>query len=206
MNNLKYTTLLRSNKFNPHFLTGFCDAFTSINTKCNGIILIYPTYLAPRILNFIPFLDSILILEKFYLNNKKSARCLFTSSSNKNLSLVVWGTNLTSQVGTGRFIKQVSDMIALPSYQKSVIIGLLLSDGWLTIPVKNRKNARLGFKQSVSRATYLWFVFNRLSHYCSSYPQLTQGTRVDKILYGLQFLLVYYLVLLNYILYSMLIK
>lgn len=57
----------------------------------------------------------------------------------KNLSLVVWGTNLTSQVGTGRFIKQVSNMIALPSYQKSVIIGLLLSDGWLTIPVKNRK-------------------------------------------------------------------
>jgi hypothetical protein len=89
----------------------------------------------------------------------------------------VWGTNLTYQVGTGKFTKQVSDMIALPSYHKSVIIGLLLSDGWLTIPVKNRKNARLGFKQSVSRATYLWFVFNRLSHYCSNYPQLTQGIR-----------------------------
>jgi hypothetical protein len=89
MNNLKYTTRLRSNKFNPHFLTGFCDKFTSINTKCNGIILIYPTSLT---LNFRPFLDSILILEKFYLNffnNKKSARCLFTSSSNNNLSLVV---------------------------------------------------------------------------------------------------------------------
>jgi hypothetical protein len=82
----------------------------------------------------------------------------------------VWGINLTSQVGTGRFRKQVSNMIALPSYPKSVIIGLLLSDGWLTIPVKNRKFARLGFKHSVSRATYLWFLFNRLSHYCSSDP------------------------------------
>lgn len=82
----------------------------------------------------------------------------------------MWGINLTSQVGTGRFRKQVSNMIALPSYPKSVIIGLLLSDGWLTIPVKNRKFARLGFKHSVSRATYLWFLFNRLSHYCSSDP------------------------------------
>ena len=83
---MKYTTRLRSNKFNPHFITGFCVKFTSINTKCNGIILIYPTSLT---LIFIPFLDSILNLEKFYLNNKNSARCLFTSSSNKNLSLVV---------------------------------------------------------------------------------------------------------------------
>ena len=30
----------------------------------------------------------------------------------------MWGTNLTSQDGTGRIKKQVSDMIALPSYQK----------------------------------------------------------------------------------------
>jgi hypothetical protein len=32
-------------------------------------------------------------------------------------------------VGAGRFTKQVSDMIKLPLYQYSVIVGLLLSDG-----------------------------------------------------------------------------
>ena len=81
MNKFKYTTNAGggANIFNPNFVTGFCEKFTSINTKCNGIILIYPTSLT---LKFRPFLDSIFILEKFYLN-KNFARCLFTSSSNK---------------------------------------------------------------------------------------------------------------------------
>jgi hypothetical protein len=51
------------------------------------------------------------------------------STTNNNLSLVVWGTNLTSSVGMGRITKQESNMIRFPYYQKSVIIGLLLSDG-----------------------------------------------------------------------------
>lgn len=48
MNKLKYTTNAGggANIFNPNFVTGFCEKFTSINTKCNGIILIYPTALA----------------------------------------------------------------------------------------------------------------------------------------------------------------
>ena len=40
-----------------------------------------------------------------------------------NTSLVLWGTNLTSQVGYGRFTKQVSNMIKFPPYQRSVILG-----------------------------------------------------------------------------------
>jgi hypothetical protein len=63
---------------------------------------------------------------------KKSIRQFSTKSSNTNntnLSLVVLGTNLTSTVGTGRFTKQVSNMIKLAPFQKSVLIGLLLSDG-----------------------------------------------------------------------------
>ena len=44
-------------------------------------------------------------------------------------ALVVFGTNLTSTVGNGRLTKQVSEMIKLPSYQRGVVIGLLLSDG-----------------------------------------------------------------------------
>lgn len=33
----------------------------------------------------------------------------------------------------------------------------------------------------------MWFVFNELSHYCSSYPQLTKGIRAENLFYGLQF-------------------
>jgi hypothetical protein len=110
----------------------------------------------------------------------------FTDGSPK--ALVIWGTNLTSLVGCGRLTKQVSEMIKLPNYQKSIIIGLLLSDGWLTIATKTSKNARLGFKQSIANSNYLYFVFNKLSHYCSSYPSLVSGIRAGKRNYGLQFL------------------
>lgn len=51
------------------------------------------------------------------------------SCTNNQLSLVIFGTNLTSTVSTVKFTKQVSNMIKLPYYQKSIIIGLLLSDG-----------------------------------------------------------------------------
>ena len=61
-------------------------------------------------------------------------------------------------------------MFKLPQYQRSVIIGLLLSDGWLAYASKNNKNARLGFEQSYVRNEYVWSVYNVLSHYCSSLP------------------------------------
>jgi len=118
---------------------------------------------------------------------QKSIRQFSTKSSNTNntnLSLVIWGTNLTSTVGTGRFSKQVSNMIILAPYQYSVIIGLLLSDGWITF---DHKNARLGFKQSLDHSQYVLFVFNILSHYCSSSPRLTTGIRAGNRFYGLQF-------------------
>jgi NADH-ubiquinone oxidoreductase chain 6 len=70
-------------------------------------------------------------------------------------ALVVWGTNLGSTVGFGRLTRQVSNMIKLPSYQLSVIIGLLLSDGWLIFVTVANKNARLGFAQSGGHAQYL---------------------------------------------------
>jgi len=121
---------------------------------------------------------------------KKSIRQFSTKSSNTNdtnLNLVIWGTNLTSTVGTGRFTKQVSNMIILAPYQYSVIIGLLLSDGWLILASKTNKNARLGLKQSLDHASYVWFVFNILSHYCSSSPHRTTGIRAGKRYYGLEF-------------------
>jgi hypothetical protein len=61
-------------------------------------------------------------------------------------------------------------MVRLASYQYNVVIGLLLSDGWLTFASKTHKNARLGFKQSLSHSVYILFVFNILSHYCSTWP------------------------------------
>ena len=46
-------------------------------------------------------------------------------------------------------------MIQLPYYQKSVIIGLLLSDGWLYFPSATNKNARIEFRQSLDKFEYV---------------------------------------------------
>lgn len=108
----------------------------------------------------------------------------FTEASTK--SIVVFGTNLTSTVGIKFSLTQLA-MVRLAPYQYNVIIGLLLSDGWLTIASKSSKNARLGFSQSADHASYVWFVFNILSHYCSSSPALTTGIRAGNRFYGLQF-------------------
>ena len=109
----------------------------------------------------------------------------FTDASPK--SVVVWGSNLQSLVGTGKFTKQVSNMIVLAPYQYSVVIGLLLSDGWLIFASKTNKNARLGFAQSIANGGYFWFTFWSLSHYCSSYPLVRIRSRFGKQTIGLEF-------------------
>jgi len=84
-----------------------------------------------------------------------------------------------------KFTRTQLAMVQLAPYQKSVIIGLILSDGWLII--SNSKNARFGFKQALSNSAYVWFVFNILSHYCSSSPRLTSGIRAGKRFFSLEF-------------------
>ena len=88
--------------------------------------------------------------------------------------------NLTSGVGWGRHTKQERNMIAIPPYQYSVIVGLLLSDGWLIIPGTTHINPRLGFSQSLSHFKYIWFVFNALSHYCENLPVIRERKRAKK--------------------------
>jgi len=92
-------------------------------------------------------------------------------------SLVIWGSNLQSTVGEGKFTKIVSNMIKIPPYINSVIVGWILSDGWVIFASATNKNARLGFLQSLDRSGYVLFVFNKWSHYCSSNPHLTKRLR-----------------------------
>ena len=96
--------------------------------------------------------------------------------SSSETRLVVWGTNLSSSVGLGKFSKQVSNIIKIPPFHISVIVGLLLSDGWLIFGSKTNKDARLGFQQSLAHSGYFWSVFNVISHYCSSMPTFCYGS------------------------------
>lgn len=56
----------------------------------------------------------------------------------------------------------------------------------LYLIVQDPKMPFLWFKQSVSHFSYLWFVFNLLSHYCASYPFLVTGIRKKIKTFGLQ--------------------
>ena len=92
------------------------------------------------------------------------------NNTNKNMSLVVWGSNLYSTVGVRMTIKELK-VIALPILIRSIIVGLLLSDGYLIIK-GNSKNASFAITQSLSHFGYAYFIFEHLMHYCSRYPIL----------------------------------
>jgi|1185.fasta_scaffold123034_2 hypothetical protein len=100
--------------------------------------------------------------------------------------LVIFGSNLTSTVGV-KYNRTQLAMVKLPSHIQGIMVGLILSDGCLSFNVRWAKNALLKFSQSLAHFEYLWFVFNLLSHYCSSYPQLITATFAGKSFYGLQF-------------------
>ncbi len=122
-----------------------------------------------------------------YLSQKRNFSTSYVLQSKKKLNissctdLVVWGKNLPSGVGWGRHTKQERNMIAIPAYQYSVIVGLLLSDGWLTIASATNVNPRLGLSQSLDHFEYVWFVFNILSHYCENFPVVRERKRVDTV-------------------------
>jgi LAGLIDADG DNA endonuclease family/LAGLIDADG endonuclease len=109
----------------------------------------------------------------------------FSDASEKK-ALVVFGTNLQSTVGE-KFTRKELAMIKLPSYQRGVVIGLLLSDGWLILSNSRSKNYRLGFSQSLAHLKYTWSVFSILSPYCSSHPTYRIRERLDKISYSIEF-------------------
>lgn len=78
-------------------------------------------------------------------------------------------------------------MYEFTPYQYSVIIGLLLSDGWLVYSKKGSVNPRLGFKQSLEKFPYVFYVFNILSSVCNSMPSFYIGRRKKTTVYALSF-------------------
>jgi len=105
---------------------------------------------------------------------------------NKKRNIVVWGSNLSSTVGVHMTPIQLN-MINFPSHIYGIIIGLILSDGWIRYGSLRSKNPLLGFLQSYKNLEYLLFVFSILSHYCKSYPVFRARNRLGKINYSLGF-------------------
>ena len=64
------------------------------------------------------------------------------------------GTNLSSTTGE-RYTRSQLAMVQLPLHIRSIMVGLILSDAWITFDSTRSKNALIGFKQSVSNSAYL---------------------------------------------------
>ena len=96
-------------------------------------------------------------------------------------SLVLYGTNLSSTVNMGFFSVNLRKLISLPTDNYSVVVGKLLSDGWLE-RYSLTSNTRFLFKQSNIHANYVIHSFMTLSHYCSNLPY-TVKTKVKGLTY-----------------------
>lgn len=59
--------------------------------------------------------------------------------------------------------------INLTNRQKSIIVGIQLSDGWMQSRLG--WNPRIAIKQSINNFDYLWYLFLELANLLSSYPK-----------------------------------
>nr|YP_010170425.1 LAGLIDADG homing endonuclease [Phanerochaete carnosa]QRZ60406.1 LAGLIDADG homing endonuclease [Phanerochaete carnosa] len=115
----------------------------------------------------------------------KQSQIISQKVSTNCTSLVPYGTNLGSTLNMDRLSKNLQRLIYLPYNIYSIIVGKLLSDGWLDKENLNA-NTRFRFKQAVARSDYVIYSFLLLSHYCSSVPNLDLGNSNGTVTYGLQ--------------------
>src|ERR1700724_1483367 len=111
---------------------------------------------------------------------------LLPNSNSKNL--VIYGTNLLCTVNYPYYTKIIRYMINIPNNILSPLIGILLSDGFISVSSisKYKVGGRFRFKQSINKFEYVYEVFSKLSHYCSSYPYFVKARVNRKEFYGIE--------------------
>ena len=132
---------------------------------------------------------SLSITAAFFTNNKQnysSNSCFSAKNDINNKNIVIYGSNLGYTVNYKKFSNQLRKLIFLPTIYYSIIVGKLLSDGWLE-KSSSTSNTRFRFKQSIDRSFYVIHSFLSLSHYCSNIPFLGQSIRKGKISYSIEF-------------------
>ena len=126
--------------------------------------------------NFIHSLVDIYPRANLYPKN------VYTNTENKEI--VLYNSHKYSNVHHKRFNIILQHLISLSTYHKNVLVGIILSDGWISKRSKNTLGqTRFSLKQSIRNIDYLLYTFSIFSHYCGSYPFLTKSRNH----YGLSF-------------------
>jgi hypothetical protein len=107
---------------------------------------------------------SLFLIKIYNINNN-------ASKSNDSMSLILWVNNLSSTAKI-KYTKDELSMVKLTKNVRSIIIGIILSDGHLAL-VNRSENTYLMFSKSLAKLTYVFFVYNFLNHYCQSYPKVS---------------------------------
>lgn len=121
------------------------------------------------------------------LNEIKNIKLLMHNRiSSPETCLVLYGSNLSSTVGSPRYTYNERALVKIPINKRSIFVGIILSDATLQ-RLNKGGGARLQFKQKYGQFEYLYLVFFQLSHYCSRGPSVTKAILHNKVHYGLSF-------------------
>lgn len=105
--------------------------------------------------------------------------------NNKSLSIIPLNNKrLWLNVYKGILKKLDRNMIQITSFQRSIIVGIILSDGW--VQRRSGWNPRVGFKQSIKNFEFFWDVFTQLSNLCSGYPWLVKIIKRGKLFFAIE--------------------
>jgi hypothetical protein len=124
--------------------------------------------------------NTLNLLERFPRSNRKYL------PSNKNCKdLVIYGLNLSSTVNYPPYTSIVRYMTKIPGHLYPLLVGLIISDGWLQI--NKVGNTRFALKQSIDKLEFLLHIFNQLSYFCSAYPYIVSTKLNGKIFKEISF-------------------
>lgn len=110
-------------------------------------------------------------------------------ASLENTEITLWekplGFSSKFNINTSKLSNLQRNSIQLTSRVKSIIIGILLSDGW--VQKRPNWNPRIGLKQSIGNFPYLWHIFNEIAYLNSGLPLLGKSLMRGKLFFNVSF-------------------